>query len=301
MSPQRIRNIVLPLCAVLLAASCSTTRRLGSDEVLYTGVKKILIEPDSGVVLTPAAESAVKEPLSVAPNNPLYSPYLRTPLPVGLWAYNHLYTPKEKGFKYWFYKRLAKQPVLISKVQPQLRTKVAEQVLENYGYFGSRAADSLLYRKRGRKAKVRYTLGIAPAWRYSSIAYPQVGGGLKQLIDSLQATSLLRVGAQYNLDSLTLERKRISQLLRNRGYYYFRPEYMEYLADTTAGRRQVAPAPEPPAERSAGGPHALPRGRRHGPPDQHQTRPCGYAAPAGRDRHRPAAAENPPPGPVPAP
>ena len=139
MSPQRIRNIVLPLCAVLLAASCSTTRRLGSDEVLYTGVKKILIEPDSGVVLTPAAESAVKEPLSVAPNNPLYSPYLRTPLPVGLWAYNHLYTPKEKGFKYWFYKRLAKQPVLISKVQPQLRTKVAEQVLENYGYFGSRA------------------------------------------------------------------------------------------------------------------------------------------------------------------
>lgn len=41
MSPQRIRNIVLPLCAVLLAASCSTTRRLGSDEVLYTGVKKI--------------------------------------------------------------------------------------------------------------------------------------------------------------------------------------------------------------------------------------------------------------------
>ena len=239
MSPQRIRNIVLPLCAVLLAASCSTTRRLGSDEVLYTGVKKILIEPDSGVVLTPAAESAVKEPLSVAPNNPLYSPYLRTPLPVGLWAYNHLYTPKEKGFKYWFYKRLAKQPVLISKVQPQLRTKVAEQVLENYGYFGSRAADSLLYRKRGRKAKVRYTLGIAPAWHYSSIAYPQAVGGLKQLIDSLQATSLLRVGAQYNLDSLTLERKRISQLLRNRGYYYFRPEYFEYQADTTRKRREV--------------------------------------------------------------
>ena len=59
MSPQRIRNIVLPLCAVLLAASCSTTRRLGSDEVLYTGVKKILIEPDSGVVLTPAAEQAL--------------------------------------------------------------------------------------------------------------------------------------------------------------------------------------------------------------------------------------------------
>ena len=74
---------------------------------------------------------------------------MRTPLPIGLWAYNYLYTPREKGFKYWFYKRLAKEPVLISKVQPSLRAKVAEQALENHGYFGSRAADTLLYRKRG--------------------------------------------------------------------------------------------------------------------------------------------------------
>lgn len=235
----RVRNSCILLCAALLAAACSTTRRLGTDEVLYTGVRKIRIEPDSGVVLSAAAESAVKEPLSVAPNNPLYSPYLRTPLPIGLWVYNYLYTPKEKGFKYWLYKRLAKQPVLISKVQPGLRTKVAEQVLENYGYFGSQAEDSLLYRKHGRKAKVYYTLRIAPPWYYSNISYPQAGGSLQPLIDSMRATSLLRVGAQYNMDSLTLERKRISQLLRNRGYYYFRPEYMEYLADTTVERRRV--------------------------------------------------------------
>ena len=75
-----------------------------------------------------------------------------------------------------------------------------------------------------------YTLGIAPPWHYSKIAYPEVDSGMEHLMDSLRATSLLRVGAQYNMDSLTLERKRISQLLRNRGYYYFRPEYMEYLA-----------------------------------------------------------------------
>ena len=240
MNPKNIRNSIALLAAAALLAACSTTRRLGADEVLYTGVKKIRIEPDSGVVLSAAAESAVKEPLSVAPNNPLYSPYLRTPLPVGLWAWNYFYTPKEKGFKYWFYKRLAKQPVLISKVQPELRTRVAEQVLENYGYFGSRASDSLLYRKHGRKAKVNYTLRIAPPFRYAEISYPAVEGGLKPLVDSMHATSLLRTGAQYNLDTLTLERQRIARLLRNRGYYYFRPEYLEYLADTTISPQRVA-------------------------------------------------------------
>lgn len=211
MRPAHIRNTCILVCAVLSVAACSTTRRLGSDEVLYTGVKKIRIEPDSGVVLSAAAESAVKEPLSVAPNNPLYSPYIRTPLPIGLWAYNYLYTPRQKGFKYWLFKRLAKQPVLISKVQPRLRTKVAEQVLENYGYFGSHAADSLLYRKHGRKAKVYYTLGIAPPWHYSKIAYPEVDSGMEHLMDSLRATSLLRVGRSTTWTASRSKRKRTSQ------------------------------------------------------------------------------------------
>ena len=239
MNPLRHPVSCLVLAATLLLGACSTTRRLGEGEVLYTGVHKIRIEADSGVVLSAAAESAAREPLSVAPNNPLYSPYLRTPFPIGLWAYNYCYTPREKGFRYWFYKRLAKQPVLLSAVQPGLRTRVAVQALENYGHFGSQAACSLRYRKHGRKARVDYTLHVAPPYTYSRIAYPQPEGTLRPLFDSLQATSLLRPGAQYNLDTLTQERSRIAAQLRNRGYYYFRPEYLEYLADTTLAPRRV--------------------------------------------------------------
>lgn len=231
---------ILAAAGVLLLGACSTTRRIAEGEVLYTGVKHLRIEPDSGVVLSTAAEDAAREPLSVAPNNPLYAPYLRTPFPIGLWAWNYCYTPREKGFKYWFYKRLAKEPVLISKVQPGLRARVAEQLLENHGYFGSRVSDSLRYRKHGRKAKVDYTLRIAQPWFYGSIDYPQTHPGMDRLIDSLRQTSLIRVGAQYNLDTLTAERQRITEVLRNRGYYYFRPEFLEYLADTTLRQQQVA-------------------------------------------------------------
>ena len=231
MKTMRIRKILVAV-GLLSAAACSTVRRIPEGEVLYTGVKKLRIQPDSGVVLSTAAEEAARQPLSVAPNNPLYSPWLRTPLPIGLWAWNYCYTPREKGFKYWFFKRLAKEPVLLSKVQPGLRTQVAEQALANFGYFGSTVSDSLRYRKHGRKAKVDYTLRIAEPWFYGEIAYPTVNPGMDPLIDSLRATSLLRTGAQYNLDTLTAERQRITGLLRNRGYYYFRPEYLEFLADT---------------------------------------------------------------------
>mgnify|MGYP002538262407 FL=1 len=238
MKTMRIRRILVAV-GLLSAAACSTVRRIPEGEVLYTGVKKLRIQPDSGVVLSTAAEEAARQPLSVAPNNPLYSPWLRTPLPIGLWAWNYCYTPREKGFKYWFFKRLAKEPVLLSKVQPGLRTQVAEQALANFGYFGSSVSDSLRYRKHGRKAKVDYTLRIAEPWFYGEIAYPTVNPGMDPLIDSLRATSLLRTGAQYNLDTLTAERQRITGLLRNRGYYYFRPEYLEFFADTTLRPQHV--------------------------------------------------------------
>ena len=234
-----LNKAILSIVWLFLLGACSTTRRIPEGEVLYTGVKHLRILPDSGVVLSTAAEDAAREPLSVAPNNPLYSPYVRTPLPIGLWAWNYCYSPREKGFKYWFYKRLAKEPVLISKVQPGVRSQVAVQALENFGYFGSRVMDSLRYRKKGRKAKIDYTLHIAPPWFYGSISYPQVNGPMSTLVDSLRATSLLRTGAQYNLDTLSAEQQRIASTLRSKGYYYFRPDYLEYLADTTRQRQRV--------------------------------------------------------------
>ena len=236
---KRYRLHIAFLTAAALVAGCSTTKRLGQDEVLYTGVRKITIEADSGVHMPSYVESAVKNPLSVKPNNPLYSPYIRTPLPVGLWAYNYLHTEKTKGFKHWLYERLAKDPVLVSSVQPELRVQMVSDILANYGYFGSRAEYETRYKKHGRKARLSYRVYAAPPWRYSRIAYPAVRGPLTALVDSLQSSSLLKTGAQYNIDTLAAERTRLSRILRNRGYYYFRPEYFEYQADTTRKRREV--------------------------------------------------------------
>lgn len=171
---KRYRLHIAFLTAAALVAGCSTTKRLGQDEVLYTGVRKITIEADSGVHMPSYVESAVKNPLSVKPNNPLYSPYIRTPLPVGLWAYNYLHTEKTKGFKHWLYERLAKDPVLVSSVQPELRVQMVSDILANYGYFGSRAEYETRYKKHGRKARLSYRVYAAPPWRYSRIAYPAV-------------------------------------------------------------------------------------------------------------------------------
>lgn len=234
-------HIILFCIVILFTTGCSTTRRLAADETLYTGVKKITFTQErDDFEISGAAESTAKEPLSIAPNNPLYAPYWRTPLPIGLWAYNYLYTPKEKGFKYWLYKRLAKSPVLISDVRPELRTKVVNNILENYGYFGATTDYELLPRKRRpQKARVSYHIHVPAPSFYSKISYLSVNGPMGEIIERIKPESLLREGAQYNLDTLVMERNRITDTLRNHGYYYFRPEYIEYLADTTEQNERI--------------------------------------------------------------
>lgn len=213
MMKKYIANIIIILSGIVFITSCSTTKRLGEDEVLYTGVKKMKIEPIEGVKVDGDVISAVKDPLSVPPNNPLYSPYYRTPFPFGLWVYNNFVPKKNKGFKHWFYNKFAKEPVLISGVQPELRIKVVEDILANYGYFGAEASYSLLYNKKNKKkAKISYSVKIPQAWTYGSISYPKPTDGITQLIDSTKAQSLLRVGSQYNADSLSAEPERESLL-----------------------------------------------------------------------------------------
>ncbi len=233
--------LVIIVGALLLLCACSTTKRLAEDEILYTGVKKMEFVPDSGVKIAPAAEEEMRSTLSVAPNNPLFSPYIRLPFPFGLWVWNYMEPKKESGFKHWFYNKFAKEPVLISTVQPDLRMQVVKDILANHGYFNARADYELIYDKRNpQKARIKYHIEVPKAYTLDHMEFPAPTSPITQFIDSIGNQTTLHPGDRYCLDSLSHERNRISEALRNNGYYYFRPEYLEYQADTTLTPGKVA-------------------------------------------------------------
>ncbi len=223
----------------LVVGGCSTTRRLGDGEILYTGVKKMQVESLTEENVPGDIESAVKAPLNVKPNNPLLSPWVRTPLPVGLWAYNAFYTERQTGMRAWLFRNFAKAPVLVSNVQPDLRMNLVKDILDNHGYFGSTASYEIVPVREGKTARISYKVGVPAAWHYSSVEWPAVQGTVTRAIDSLSKRSNIRVGERYDIDSLTNERVRVTNALRNNAYYYFRPEYIEYFADTTRQRLDV--------------------------------------------------------------
>lgn len=234
-----MRNCILLSFFCLLLFSCSTTKKLTDGEVLYTGVKKMKIETPPKLKLKGLEKSALTSPMSYPPNNPLFSPYVRSPFPIGLWVYNW-HIKKEKGLKWWLYRKLAKEPVLISDVQPELRLKMVENNMKDFGFFGLESRYEIIPRKHNpKKAKISYWVKLPDPFRYSSVDLWGWKGQMDSLVRQSMRFSLLKVGEQYDVNVLEQERQRISDILRNRGYYYFQPQYIEFLADTTRRHGEV--------------------------------------------------------------
>ena len=221
------------MAAVWALCSCSTTRRIPSDEQLYTGIKGIDFEVDSGQKVSSALREEVHDAVFVAPNNYWKLLNWRYPFPLGLWIYNNW--PNDKGgLRGWIYDKLATEPVLVSEVRPDIRSHMVEQVLDNRGYFRGTATFALDTARRNRKkASVLYTVTPGPAYRIRSLELLPDTSAINGLINQIAAKdSYLRVGSQYDTDSLQAARVRITNELRTKGYYYFTPTFLEYLADS---------------------------------------------------------------------
>lgn len=222
-----------------LVSSCSTTRKLTGEEVLYVGVKKINTGIPKNVKLSGIQKSSVSRPLSVAPNNPLYSPYIRMPFPLGLWVYNWN-IKKEKGFKWWLYRKISKKPILISDVQPELRLKMVDNGMKDYGFYGTHTRYEIIPKKHNpKKAKISYWVELPEPFRYGSIELWGWQPRMDSILRASMARSYLKSGQQYDVNILNEERQRMSERLRNEGYYFFQPGYIEFLADTIAGKKLV--------------------------------------------------------------
>ncbi len=227
--------------AMLMVVSCSTTRRIPDDEMLYTGVKGVKVaESDSGAVPS-AMVSAIKSQVNVAPNNYWKLVGWRYPFPLGLWVYNNWPNPP-KGFRHWLYEKLVEEPVLVSDVRPEVRTHMIEQILDNNGYFRGTATYSLVQGRNKKKAKILYDITPGPGYPISGVELLPDTTALGALIDSLarKDSYLMADRPRYSTDSLSVVRTRITNSLRNRGYYFFRPEFIEYLADSIAQPGEIA-------------------------------------------------------------
>ena len=221
------------LCIIsVFILSCSTTRNLPEGEILYTGIEHINYVNDGALSLADNALDEVEAALSYPPNNAIFgSSVYSFPLPAGLWIYN-AFVNKQKGLGKWVFNTFASEPVFLSKVNPEVRSRVATNLLRDYGFFRGRVSSEIIHQRNSRKAKVAYRVDAGHLFMLDSIRYCNFPFVTDTLIRSTWTERLLHAASPFSVVQLESERNRLTSLFRNNGYYYYRNSYITFLADT---------------------------------------------------------------------
>ena len=217
---------------LILTGACSTTKHLPEGEILYTGINKIKIDNKDNSPTGAKTLEEVNAAISVAPNNSFFgSASKRIPFPMGLWIYNR-FKRYENGFGNWIFRKLAADPVLMSTVNPSTRVKIGTNLLRDYGFFDGKVTYQVDSTKNPRAQKISYHIDMGHPYHLDTIYYEGFSHKADSLIHSQFDKRIIRPGDHFDVTKLNEERERLVTLFRNNGYYYYRNDFITFLADT---------------------------------------------------------------------
>ena len=224
----------LMVCALaFLATACSTTSSVPEGDQLYVGLKQIEYDDCEKSDHYYSTQEEVEAALATAPNGAFFgSSYHRT-IPYKLWIWNNFSNSETKLGK-WIAKTFGSAPVLMSWVNPELRTSVAQSVLRNHGYLGGTVSYMVEQQKNPKKAKIAYTVNMNELSTVDTLEYVNFPSLSDSLIRLHADEACIKPGDPFDVSALDAERSRLSTLFRNNGFYYYQPSYASYLADTLA-------------------------------------------------------------------
>lgn len=207
------------LIACVLQA-CSPYKQLDKDEYL---LNKNVVKIDQ-----PELKEGVKAILKQKANRRI----------LGLFRFHlSVYSLGNQGkptkFKNWLKNTVGEEPVILDTLLTQKSKIQIRQYMANNGYFNAEVVDSVSYRKK--KAKVTYYIKSNIPYTIQEIVRESADDNLDSLVklDTL-GTSLVR-GKIYKTEDLTKDRERITNKLRNKGYYFFSQQFITYQLDSSHG------------------------------------------------------------------
>ncbi|WP_129716358.1 BamA/TamA family outer membrane protein [Pedobacter sp. SYP-B3415] len=225
-----------PLCLLLVAgllAACSNIKYLKPGQNLYTGAE-IVINPDSSgrVKDEKGLKAELKSKTRPKPNKKILG------LRPKLYIYNIAGEPKKKkGLRHWLRTKVGEPPVLSSEVRLKLNNDVLRSNLISQGYLQATVTGDTV--TKNRKTKAIYTANTGQRYKINRVTFPPDSSPIAAIVNANKEKSLLKPGSYYSLDVFKQERERIDNDLKEKGFFYFSPDYMILKVDSTIGKHEV--------------------------------------------------------------
>jgi outer membrane protein assembly factor BamA len=200
---------------LLLGTSCSTTRRIDDGQYLLVKNKIRFVNPAKEV-----SSSDLESLIQQKPNARF----------LGIFP-----------FKLWIngiFKNSGEPPVILDPDMIHESKLQMMNYLNNIGFYNSEIEHRIDSAKKKAK-RVVYRVILPEPFRIQSINYSIADDSIKELILKKPEDALIKPGRIFNAFVLDMERNRITDLLRDNGYYRFSKDYIFYEADTTGKLRSV--------------------------------------------------------------
>lgn len=228
-----MRRWLYIVCCVALGltlSACNVTRLIPSDTYLLQRVK---IEEDKSA---PRAERVKSEEVTKYLRQKPNKHFLGTDF------YAWIYLMADPGRDTWWNnlkRKMGEEPVLFNMRDTERSASNLKLYLDSRGYYSSKVDYKVDTTYRRKRAKVAYSLKQGKPYHISSISYDFKDQFLEPIILPDTVNTLLHKGDIFDISVLEAERERIALYLKDRGYYNFSVNNVEYLADTLSGDNKV--------------------------------------------------------------
>lgn len=222
--PGRHIILLLAILPVIILSSCGPSRLTQEGYRL----KKNMIRSDDRRIETADLTGYLQQ----TPNKRFLGLNLYT------WIYQQSFRGKERKYKDWFRRKFGEQPVMIDKGRIDASTRDMKLYMNNIGYFESSIGTTIDTLKK-KKARVNYFINAGKPYTLRNVSYRIKDDTLAHLVDQVIPHTLLKAGFNYSSYVLDDERARITEMLRNNGYYYFSKDFIRYEIDSSLGSHQM--------------------------------------------------------------
>lgn len=213
----------------IICAGCNPTKKVPAGDALYTGGKVKLENSTASKKQNTVIQADLQGLLRPKPNSKL----LGIRFKLGL--YNM--AGSKNNFINKFLRKNGEPPVLLSQVRLDKNSQLLTNTLENRGFFHAKVNGDTIV--KGKMASATYVANAGIQYTINEISFPKDSSAISREIQSISNKTIFKKGDPFNLDVVKGERTRIDIALKERGFYFFNPDDLIVLVDSTIGNNQT--------------------------------------------------------------
>ena len=224
----KLFNYVLFAFLILLLTNCSTTKFLNDNELLLIKNK---IQIDNKKI----SKADIETYIQPKPNKKLFGI-----IPFYLYVYNFANSGKERKFKNKIKEIVGEPPIVVNEQQIKHSIQQIRLFLKTKGYYYPQITDSIKINKfNKKKAIVLYYISTNKPYTIDSINWEVNDKNILRYLNEIKTFSSIRKSMVLDEDLLQQEREKITNFLKNRGFFYFTKDFIQYDVDTSLGNYKV--------------------------------------------------------------